>query len=144
MIVIVCLDDRGGMSFNHRRQSRDRAVTERISQIARGKKLWIHPYSHELYGDMEGVEMIEAEDFLKRAGVGELCLVEIEGLTGVETKVEKMIVFRWNRVYPSDFRLDLKIQELSKTEVREFAGTSHEKITEEWYVCNVVPVHRKS
>ena len=28
MIVMVCIDDHNGMMFNHRRQSRDRAVIE--------------------------------------------------------------------------------------------------------------------
>ena len=28
MDVFVCLDDRGGMFFNHRRQSRDRQVIQ--------------------------------------------------------------------------------------------------------------------
>lgn len=102
-------------------------------QIARGKKLWMNPYSYALYGDMEGVETVEAEDFLIRAGTGELCLVETENLTGVEAKIEKVIVFRWNRVYPSDRRLDLELPGERRADVREFTGTSHEKITEERY-----------
>lgn len=134
MIVIICLDDNGGMMFNRRRQSRDQAVTERIGQIARGKKLWMNSYSHKLYGDMEGVETVEAEDFLARAGEGELCLVETESLTNMETEIEKIIVFRWNRTYPADFRLDLELTDWRRESVREFPGTSHEKIAEESYM----------
>ncbi|MEZ3486679.1 MAG: ribonuclease Z [Lachnospiraceae bacterium] len=134
MIIIVCLDDNGGMTFNHRRQSRDRAVTERIRQIARGKKLWMNSYSYKLYGDIEGAETIEAEDFLDRAGTGELCLLETGSLAGVEAKIDEVIVFGWNRTYPSDFRLDLELSGFSRTDVREFPGASHEKITEARYV----------
>ena len=32
MRVIVCVDDNGGMLFNHRRQSRDRVLCERVLQ----------------------------------------------------------------------------------------------------------------
>ena len=134
MIVIVCLDQNGGMAFNHRRQSRDRAVTERIRQIARGKKLWMNSYSYKLYGDMDGAKAVEAEDFLVRAGDGEVCLVETERLAHMETEIEKIIAFRWNRRYPADFRLDLCLAGWTREEVREFPGTSHEKITEETYV----------
>ena len=34
MRVIVCVDDNGGMLFNHRRQSRDRVLCERVLQMA--------------------------------------------------------------------------------------------------------------
>lgn len=134
MIVIIFLDDNDGMTFNHRRQSRDQAVTERIRQIARGKKLWMNPYSYKLYGDLNGVETVEAEDFLVRAGKGELCMVETERLTCVKSKIEKIIAFRWNRKYPADFRLDLELSGWKREEMREFSGVSHEKITEETYV----------
>ena len=33
MRVIVCVDDNGGMLFNHRRQSRDRVLCERVRVI---------------------------------------------------------------------------------------------------------------
>ncbi|MCI9380561.1 MAG: ribonuclease Z [Dorea sp.] len=134
MIVIIFLDDNEGMAFNHRRQSRDQAVTERIRQIALGKKLWMSPYSYKLYGDMDGTKTVEAEDFLDRAGQGELCLVEAERLAHIETKIEKIIAFRWNRRYPADVRLDLCLAGWRREETREFPGTSHEKITEEVYI----------
>ena len=54
MIVIVCLDDKKGMMFNHRRQSRDQAVTDRIQKICAGKKLWMNAYSDKLYGSLGG------------------------------------------------------------------------------------------
>lgn len=135
MIVIIFLDDNGGMAFNRRRQSRDQAVTERIRQIAQGKKLWMNPYSYKLYGNMNEVETAEAEDFLARAGKGELCLVETESLACLRTEIEKIIAFRWNRRYPADFRLDLELSGWKREEIREFSGVSHEKITEETYVC---------
>ena len=52
---------------------------------------------------------------------------------GGEDRIEKVILFKWNRNYPADtfFSLDLSGYTLEKTE--DFAGNSHEKITKEIY-----------
>ena len=39
MTLIVCVDDNMGMLFNHRRQSKDVVVRERILKQAEGKHL---------------------------------------------------------------------------------------------------------
>ena len=75
----------------------------------------------------------KAEDFLKIAGEGEYCFVENANLEEVEEKIEKMIVFWWNRRYPSDRKLDLNLSAWKKTSEEEFAGYSHEKVTKEVY-----------
>ena len=50
--------------------------------------------------------------------------------------IEKIILYRWNRKYPADFRFDINLEdsEWKLAETREFTGSSHEKITEEVYV----------
>ena len=48
MNLIVVLDRQSGMMFNHRRQSRDRVLTERILQIS-GGKLIVSPYTARLF-----------------------------------------------------------------------------------------------
>lgn len=133
MIAIVCLDETGGMMFNGRRQSRDRVVTERIRELCQGKILWMNAYSYKIYGNLDGVEVRAAEDFLARAGEGEWCLVETESLGPVLEKVEELHVFWWNRRYPADFRLDVDLEVWVKAGTAEFPGNSHEKITEEFY-----------
>ena len=45
MIVCLCLDDREGLFFNHRRQSRDRAVFQDVGETVGQGRLWVHPYS---------------------------------------------------------------------------------------------------
>lgn len=133
MIVIVCLDDKKGMMFNHRRQSRDQAVTEKIRELCTGKKLWMSPYSDQLYGGLEGVEPVVNADFLLLAGSGEFCLAESDGLASYEENIEQVVIYWWNRIYPADVYLDLDLSLWERTERREFPGTSHEKITEEIY-----------
>ena len=133
MILIVCLDDKKGRMFNHRRQSRDQAVTEEIQKICMGKKLWMSPYSDKLYGSLEGMDIVVENDFLSLAGSGEICLVESDSLMPSIEKIEQIIVFWWNRTYPADVYLDLDLSRWERKERYEFPGTSHEKITEERY-----------
>ena len=45
MRVIVCLDDKGGMTFNNRRQSRDRVLIADVVKMADGSKIFISQYS---------------------------------------------------------------------------------------------------
>lgn len=133
MIIIVCLDENKGMMFNHRRQSRDKIVAERIQYICRGKKLWMNTYSYSLYGYLKNVEIRVDEDFLSKASKGDICLVESDSLQPFVKKIESIIVFWWNRTYPADMHLDLDLSKLTKIKQQEFAGNSHEKITEVVY-----------
>ena len=133
MILILCLEETGGMMFNHRRQSRDKAILQRLEQIFEGKKLWMNSYSYKLYGELENIEIMVAEDFLEKASSGEVCFVETEKLYPFQEKIETIVVFWWNRKYPTDFRFDLELSRWKKIEVQEFVGTSHEKIIQELY-----------
>jgi len=121
------------MMFNHRRQSRDQAVVERIQKICEGKKLWMNPYSDKLYGSLKGTDITVENDFLSLAGNGEFCLVESDIVMPSIEKIEQVIIYRWNRIYPADVYLDLDLSQWERKERHEFQGSSHEKITEERY-----------
>ena len=45
MIIIAAVDDRNGMMFNHRRQSQDKVLREKILSLTAGKLLWMDHYS---------------------------------------------------------------------------------------------------
>ncbi len=53
MKMIIFLDDRNGMLFNKRRQSRDQAVTDEICMLCQGKVLWMNDYSYPVYGNLK-------------------------------------------------------------------------------------------
>ena len=74
------------------------------------------------------------ETFLSEAANGEYCFVENKELKPFEKWIEKMIVFRWNRSYPADQTFDIDLSKWQLSEVSEFEGNSHEKITVEVYV----------
>ena len=130
MKVIVCIDDNKGMLFNARRQSRDRAVIEDI--MSESEKVWIHTFSEKLFEEYED-EMTVDDEVLKKAGKGEFCFVENQALKSYEDEIEQLIVYKWNRKYPADFRLDLELDKWQLMEESEFEGSSHEKITKEVY-----------
>lgn len=131
MIAAVCIDDRNGLLFNHRRLSRDRAQQEDLLSLCGGEPLWLAPYSAPLFDwALERVRI--SEDFLEQAAPGEICFVEdrqppVEDLDG-------LILYRWNRAYPSDVRLELDLSRFTLSERRDFPGVSHETITREYYI----------
>lgn len=134
MRVIVFLDDKNGMLFNKRRQSRDQAVLEEIQMLCQGKVLWMNEYSFSVYRKMEGVEIRCRQDFLQKAGTGEYALVETDDLEEISKNIEEILIFRWNRLYPSDKKLELDLSGWQYTVEKEFSGNSHKKITLEKYV----------
>ena len=130
MRLIVCLDDKNGMAFNHRRQSRDRIITETIEELVKGSTLHFSPYSAKLFPS--GV-FEPSEDYLSRAGEDDFCFVELEDVAPYEGQIEEITVFRWNRVYPADLKFQIDLTQWSLERTVEFPGNSHEKITMEVY-----------
>ena len=130
MNVIICIDDNQGMLFNKRRQSRDAKVLEDIVSLT--NEVWISPFSEKLFEGMNLKIMVDPM-FLFQAGTGEFCFVENQKLLPYKDDIEQLIIYKWNRSYPSDFKLDLDLNEWKLIEAVDFAGNSHEKITREIY-----------
>lgn len=130
MKIIVCLDDRNGMLFNRRRQSRDQVACQKIMELAHDSELWMNVYSGELFSS-ENVKI--AEDFLAQAQPGDYCFVENTDVLPYREQVEEVYVFRWNRVYPADTHFPDELLSSKKVTVVEFPGKSHPKITMEVY-----------
>lgn len=53
MIVLICVDDNGGVMFNHRRQSQDRVLRCRVLEKSKGHELWMRPSSFETYSPLD-------------------------------------------------------------------------------------------
>ena len=130
MKVIVCLDDKKGMLFGNRRQSKDRLVIEDICKMT--DSLSIHTFSEKLFSEAP-LQLNVADDFLKQAKEGEFCFVENQPLSNYEDKIEDIIIYYWNRVYPSDKQFDIQLANWKVVLEEEFAGYSHEKITKRVY-----------
>lgn len=133
MIVILCLDDKKGMMFNNRRQSKDKFVIQDILKLVDGKKLLISSYSESLFQGLESKLIID-DNFLNNAAEEDYCFVENNNLKDFSEKIEKIIVYKWNRIYPSDLKLEITIQDWNLIGRFKFVGNSHDKITREVYV----------
>ena len=135
MKVVVCLDDRLGMTFNGRRQSRDRLLCEDVLNDVRnnGGRLCISEYSRILFEESEIVAV--GDDFLEVAGEGDTCFVENRELLPYVNKIQSLVIYRWNRHYPSDKTLDIDPEREGFRLIctSELIGSSHEKITKEIY-----------
>lgn len=136
MTILVCVDDRMGQAFHRRRQSRDRVLCARVLELAGTGVLHLSPYSKPLFTGLPGAANLSAgEDYLDRAGPGEVCFVEREELSPWLDRADKLVLFRWNRSYPFDLRFPAAalIEGWRLYHTEEFAGSSHDRITEEWY-----------
>ena len=135
MKVVVCLDDRLGMTFGGRRQSRDRVlIADLCRDVSKGERLLASEYSSILFDGME-VRPIYCEDFLNIAEKGDVCFVEDRALAPFIDRIDSLVIYRWNRHYPSDmtFDIDPDREGFELVKICEFAGSSHEKITKEIY-----------
>ena len=130
MRIIVCVDDNMGMLFNKRRQSRDQILIEDI--LRREEKIWIHSFSEKLFEGYEDRIVVD-DDFLSKAEEQDVCFVENQTLVPYIDRVGNLILYKWNRKYPSDFKLDINLGDWQKTNQEEFTGKSHEKITRDTY-----------
>ena len=138
MIVALCIDDNFGMMFNGRRQSQDRALRENLLAEARDSRLWMSPYSYQQFVSAPAKlkdKIFDDENFLDKAEEHDFCFVEERSLASCEERIEKIILYKWNRVYPADFYFDLagKLITWRTVSTEFFIGTSHEKITKEVY-----------
>lgn len=126
--VAFAVDDNNGMMFNHRRVSKDSKLCEELLNTVHssGGRLQVRPYSSSIFED----GICASDDPWNKAGPNDIVFVEdidpatIPGVTEVT-------LFRWNRKYPSDLKSTFDFSEYRLIETKEFAGSSHEKITKE-------------
>ena len=130
MMIIACVDLKNGMMFNKRRQSRDQMVRRDILRMIGDDKLWMNHYSYGQFQNDEGNFVVD-EEFLQNAEGNGYCFVENCKLAGIH--MEQLILYRWNKVYPSDVKLDVDMREWYLVSQSEIEGYSHDKITKEVY-----------
>ncbi len=123
------------MMFNKRRQSQDKLLRVSIKELVKGKTLFMNEYSYKLYKDINNENIIVSENYLDECENDNFCLVENKPLNNYIEKIDNIIIYKWNRIYPSDlyFDVDIKNEQWELIETEEFQGSSHEKITKETY-----------
>ena len=131
--VAITVDDRMGIAFNKRRQSRDRVLIADLCDNTDGV-VYVSPYSAPLFEEYaDKVAVVDAP--LADCPDGAVCFLEMTELKAHVEDISALTVYRWNRHYPSDKKLDIDIESCGFTlsHSYEFVGKSHDKITKEIY-----------
>ncbi|MCI8422779.1 MAG: ribonuclease Z [Lawsonibacter sp.] len=133
MVLMACVDERMGMLFNRRRQSRDQAVCRDMLEQAGDAPLWVTPYTAKLFAPEDAGQLQVCEAFGPEAG---LCFCEDPAHIPGPEQLERIVLYRWNRTYPFDasFPFPLPGAGWRLESSGEFPGSSHETITKEVYV----------
>lgn len=143
MKIIVCIDKNNGMLFNNRRTSRDREVIKDIVNNYSDANIWVKEYSKELFedyfddnnlGSLEDNNIVVDEQYLLKIEDRDYCFIEDREIINYTDKVEKVIIYRWNRDYPADVYYEFDNNQFSLEETSEIKGYSHDIITKEIYV----------
>ena len=130
MYIVVCLDTKGGILFNNRRQSRDSVIVKDIVEMA-GGKLYMSEYSGKLFKDFDGITVEGEFPFTYEDGA--YCFAECEIPSDAVEKAEGFVIYNWNKLYPQDvsFNISLSKNGFKQISSTDFEGTSHDKITKE-------------
>lgn len=135
MTAIICIDEKTGMLFNNRRQSKDSTVREKILSLSENGSLFMNSYSAKQFEESKLSKINIDEKFFEHSQDDDFCFFENCGVSSYIDDINKFVVFKWNRNYPADFYLDFLPWENNwqLKESQDFEGTSHEKITMEVY-----------
>ena len=131
--VAITVDDKMGLAFNKRRQSRDKLLIDDLCRKTEGT-IYISPYSELLFSEHTD-RICVLDDPLRDCPDGATCFVEMTHLSEHLDDISRLIVYHWNRLYPCDKKLDISIPDcgFKMTAKYEFVGNSHDKITKGIY-----------
>lgn len=90
-------------------------------------------YSYPLFENVKTENIVADDSCLDKASSDEYCFIENLSVTNHKDKINEIVLFRWNRSYPSDVKFDVDLGELKLNSTEEFVGNSHECITMEVY-----------
>ncbi len=127
--IAITLDDRLGIAFNKRRQSSDSRLIDDLIRLS-GGKLATTAYSLPLFEGKASPQLLDDPFSTDTAGLIFLELTELDDRLDL---IDEIVIYRWNRHYPSDkkIKIDFEKNGFLTTDVYEFEGSSHEKITRE-------------
>ena len=131
MILIACIDDKSGLAFNKRRQSKDKTVTEDIIKTVGKNSIIMDEKSASLFENAD-INIISPDD----VSMAKYYFIEFTSPSYVSKAFEGIILYKWNRRYPADIYFDIDLKNYILKESFDFPGNSHEKITKEIYIIN--------
>ena len=135
MKLIICIDDRRGMTFFRRRQSRDIRVTEDIIRDLGASTLFVSPYSSKLFAELDASTKIAADPIAAARGKeGAVVFLEDTPTPSDLSEIDTVVLYLWGKTYPADKFFDADLSGYRLRSRACFVGNSHEQITKETYV----------
>lgn len=135
MKLVVCVDERNGMAFYGRRLSRDKLLVLEILMSAGENTIWINKYSKNLFmADGKLPANVKVFDGIPDGDENDLVFIETLSPADFESVVDTIVIYNWNRAYPSNLKFEMLPGKWEVNFEEEFAGSSHEKITKTVYV----------
>lgn len=132
MEQILCIDDDFGMMFNHRRQSQDRILRKHIME--EWKQLYMTEYSKKMFETEELLPGFSISIWKSDEVLPQDITLFVEDPDDLQD-AELLIIYCWNRRYPSDKKLPAGFLDYyAMISEQDFAGSSHDKITERKYI----------
>lgn len=133
MTLVLTVDERGGIAFGNKRQSRDKALTKDIFNLKKGARILAREYSRLIFDEARPIpyEPIFTSDPVKEAKSGDVVLLELEASRDTIEEAEEIFIYSWNRHYPSTAKLDMELikEKFLLAEQVDFEGNSHENLT---------------
>ena len=133
MKIIVVVSNDGGMMFNHRRQSKDQILRKHILELTTNSRLLVNEYTGRQFEEEEKESVVIDNACLDIAGENDYVFVENMDILPYVDKIDEIIMYCWNRAYPSDIKFPLSLDGWEMTSMIEFAGNSHERIAEKMF-----------
>lgn len=149
MKLILCLDDHGGMAFAGRRQSMDRVLRTDMLALAQenSAKIWMSSYSASQFDTALHEEIFITDGSMDDVPDGDYFFAELTAPSADDIgHTDELVIYWWNRLYPSDVSLDIVCGQTSFTadgtdweliSAEDFVGYSHEKITRSIFRCSM-------
>ena len=124
MTVIITLDAKNGLSLFGKRLSKDRKLNEEI--LDSFGRIYASPYTAAMFAAGDAVTSPIPESLPHDAAV----FIETDE---IPDSADTLIVYRWNRRYPSDRKYVPEEHSWHLISSSDFLGCSHDMITKEVY-----------
>ena len=135
MTLVFTVDERMGLAFGKRRQSRDRELTRDLVAFAGERRIVASEYSRLLFEeagiDIEASHISLCENPISEASGDDVVFLELACPKGATALADEIVLYLWNRHYPSTSVLDIRTieRDFILQGSFDFAGRSHEKLT---------------
>ncbi len=136
MKVILCIDEKGGVRFHGRRLSQDRIQRADVLRRFGREQLFMKEETAALYADAEMERIHRVIKWEPTIGKDGWWVCEDLEFMKWKEQLQELVLYRWNRKYPSDEQLSLTLTLplWSCQACDTFAGSSHPLIHVEHYV----------